>query len=359
MIDRRIFQQEFQHPRRFRQWWIYLLLLPAFTILIPLVIGNLFPPIPYNNNNIPDPLLIGSFVAANLFFIFISVRTGFIAAQTINREFEGGTWELLQMSGIPLARVLWSKWLAVMRCVAFDHLIAAVPRFAFLVMFNVAYYRVIYLNVETDFCRQLNGFMIPYCQRQATFTVPPLPLPAIHQLALSAVTLVLYALAGAGLIAALGIMAALVSRRASGQMVLLWGVRLGLSLVILGVLSFAATYSVTTFNFQATADNAAFCDSGFDYPPEDDCPRYRALRDQQRVLETLQVAAMSLVDNGTLLQLNILNNSYNLNSGNTVPSTGSVVRNAISAVVGLAVYVALIWGVMRFARWRYEGQVKA
>jgi hypothetical protein len=358
MIDRRIFQQEFQHLRRFRQLWIYLLLLPAFAILIPIFVGNPYQPIPYYNNNIPDPLLIGLFAAANLFFVFISVRTGFIAAQTINREFDGGTWELLQMSGIPLARVLWSKWLAVMRCVTIDHLIAVVPRFAFLLMFNVAYYRVIYLNVETDFCRQLNGFMIPYCQRQMTAFVPPLPLPVIHQLVLSLITMVLYALAGAGLITALGIMAALVSRRVGGQMVLLWGVRLGLSLLILAGLTFAASYSVVTFNFNAAADNAAFCDSGFDYPPEDDCPRYYVLRNQQRVIETLQVAAMSLVDNGTLLQLNILNNSYNLSVGNTVPSIGSLVRNAISAGVGLVVFVVLIWGVMWLSRKRYEGQAK-
>jgi hypothetical protein len=358
MIDRRIFQQEVQHLRRFRHLWIYLLLLPAFAIIIPLDATYRTTPSPYYNNNIPDPVLIGSFVAANLFFVFVSLRTGFIAAQTINREIDGSTWELLQMSGIPLARVLWSKWFAVLRAVAIDHLLAAVPRLAFFIMFSVTPYRVVYLNMETNFCRQIQGFMMPYCQRQVSAFIAP-PLPAVHQLALSVGSLILYALAGAGLIAALGIMAAVVARRSGGQMVLLWGVRLGLSLVILVTLIFAAWYSVGAFNFNNVTDNAAFCDSGFDYPPAEECPRYYGLRNQQRVIETLQVAALSMVDNGTLIQLNFLNNTFNLNTGGTIPSIGSLVRNALSAGIGLVVYVVLIWGTMRFARWRYEGRMKA
>ncbi|MFN8371982.1 MAG: hypothetical protein U0694_03780 [Anaerolineae bacterium] len=331
MIDQRLFQQEVQHLRRFRHRWLYLLLLPSLAILIPFF-SNPFVPNPYYNNGIPDPLLVGSFLAANLFFVFISVRTGFLAAQTINREINGGTWELLHMSGIPLARILWSKWLAVLRVVSLDVLLAVLPRFAFQVMFNVASYRDLYLNIETDFCRQLSGFMVPYCQRQSP-GFAELPLPALYQLVLSAITLILFALAGAGLITALGIMAALLARRLGTQMLLLWGVRLGLSLLLLALLTLVAAYSVQTFNYNGVADNAAFCDGGFDYPPADQCPGYYALRNQQRVLETLQVAAMSLVDNGTLPQLDLLNNSYNLSNGTFIPSPGSLVRNSLSAAI--------------------------
>ncbi len=102
MIDQRIFQQELQHLKRFRSIRAYLLLIPSFALLIPLINGIAYMPIPYYNNSIRDPMFIGLTLAAHLFFIYVSVRMGFIAAQTINREFDGGTWEILQMSGIPL-----------------------------------------------------------------------------------------------------------------------------------------------------------------------------------------------------------------------------------------------------------------
>jgi hypothetical protein len=85
---------------------------------------------------------------------------------------------------------------------------------------------------------------------------------------------------------------------------------------------------------------------------------YYALRDQQRVLETLQVAVTSFVDHGTLVQLNLLNNSYNLSTGNYLPSLGSLLRNSVSVAIGLALYIALILVMMQLGPRNYERQVK-
>jgi hypothetical protein len=199
--------------------------------------------------------------------------------------------------------------------------------------------------------------MMPYCQRQALF-MSSLPLPALHQLTISFVSMGLYALAAAGLIAALGIMIAIAVRRLDLQMILLWGVQIGFALVLMFSLLSVAWHNRQTFNLNQTADYSAFCDNGFAYPPPEECPAYYARRDQQRVIETLQVTATSFIDHGTLVQLNLLNNSYNLTTGNYLPSLGSLLRNGLSVSIALATYVILIPVVMGFGTRYYERQAK-
>src|SRR5689334_13025241 len=110
MIDQHIFRQEIQHLKRSRQLWVYLLLLPALSVIIPITSGISHMPKPYYNNRIPDPLMIVLLFAANLFYIFVVLRTGVMAVHSVNREFETGSWEILRISGTSPARIAWGKW---------------------------------------------------------------------------------------------------------------------------------------------------------------------------------------------------------------------------------------------------------
>jgi len=355
MSVHQLIQQEVKHLKRYRHRWFYLLLLPAISIIIPLTSGISNIPTPYYNNKLIDPLLIVIAVTAHLFYMLVLVRTGLFAVQSIGRELENGTWDTLQLANLSRPRLLWSKWRGVMRYVWRDHLIGVLPRFAFLVMFSVASYRQIYLNIETEFCRQAAGFMMPYCQRQLALLglQGQLPLPAPYQLAFSLITLALLALAEAGLITALGIMSAFVVKRMAVQLTLLWGIRFGIFLVVAYGLVMLARYNMGTFQFNMVADYASFCDQGFDYPSAEECPTYYSLRNQQRIIETLQTGVTTLMDDGTLVQLNILNNSYSLRTATYVPTPVSLARNLASVAIGLMLYgvltiVAMLLGI-RFA----------
>lgn len=345
--DLRIMQQEVQHLRRFPRWQIYITLLAALLVALPFLFPFSFPS-SYNSFTILiDWKVIAAMIGAHLFFIVVCVRTAALASYSLNREFKSQNWDLLTLSGIGTWRILWSKWWAVMRYVWLEHVISALPRLAFWAMLVTTGYKFFLLDIDNGLCFRFPSLLGPYCTRSFSMYGDLSPL----QVAASIVILCLFAFAEAGLITAIGLATAAFFRNKTRIEVLLT--------LVFRVMLMASTIVIILFGANvirsglwggqshagAIATTGSFCDQGMHGIPADQCETVGQQRMALRVLETLQTGVFNLVDNGSLLQVNLLR------PGSTL---GSLARNGISAIIGLTLYglltIAFMLSARRFTR---------
>jgi len=338
LINKSIVQQERAHLKKAdpRRWYILPLVVCAFLLAVPLISP---PQVQQTFNSfmfIIDPQLVIAFAGAHLFFMIVCVRTVALATNALNREFVTGNWDMLILTGISPRHIIWSKWWAILRYMGIVYVIAALLRLGFwLVTITVQPYDLFLFNFDDGICFRFRTFFGPYCSRIDLFARPI----NLAYVVLSALILLLFVLAEAGLLTALGLAcAALFREKPHIQVLSALLFRSILILILLWVVYFGTHSLIVRETMVGVADESVFCDRGA--PIFADCAEVYQNRNTLRILETGQMSVFNLVDNGSLQQLNLLR-----------PATlGSLARNSLSAALSLVLYLALIALLMNSAR---------
>lgn len=130
---------EFRHQRfviaksRVGWGWILLamaLLLPAFTFsvwYVGLVLLTPERPELLQHAQLDGTLVLLIVMAVSMYVVMVLMAVA-LSANSIRREKRNNTWDNLRLTGISASRIVWGKWVASLRALLGDHLMATLLR---------------------------------------------------------------------------------------------------------------------------------------------------------------------------------------------------------------------------------------
>lgn len=292
-------------------------------------------------------ILLVAVLGANLFALFMMGLATTTSVRSMQTEFENGSWQSMILAGQSPARIVLGKWWGIVRGFAADFALASI--FPILLTLTVATSLYLFLfNVDAlGACQPLWGVLRPYCARDLFILAGGLPpgSPAFAvKLLTSASVGLAFGMAMLALATAGGLLAGTAAQRAKQNgLLLVWAARLALFITLAVGLSALASWKLNSNVVQA-ADNVAACQNPQNYDPSPytylDCGRVYQQHRILQISETAEVAAMTLVDGGTLLRGNLMQ---------PIATRASLARNLIAALLGLAAYGLLTLAALRLA----------
>ena len=267
---------------------------------------------------------------------------------SIKAEMVAHRWDLLILTGIPARTIVWRKWLWVVRQTAFDHITCGLLHVG--LALGVAQYMNVMIYPDPTTPRSM--FLSPYIYEGMW---PAQIQPSLTVFIIGCFVIVLFSLLECGLVAAIGIAAAFVSRRLSFASYLFGVLHYCTLLVVAYLLWICVLIGSAQANYYAL-----FCPGGWQTIT---CNNV-TWRDYKRVLNTLQMTIFTPIDQGTLLAANIMR-PYDTRTlpNDTIDSMGNnisffemnydnrpfVLRNIVAALLGAGIYAILIRAFLRRA----------
>jgi ABC-type transport system involved in multi-copper enzyme maturation permease subunit len=237
-------------------------------------------------------------------------------ANSIARERQGGTWEILTLTHVTTRQIVWSKWWAIVRSMVRPVLMIVPLKAALAVLMGTQF-------------SQVNLYM---SSSIATQVIPPKPLGILLVLPL------MFALtfAAVGLGAAVGVMLSSLVRRAA--------VALASSLVIYTIIGIAGIVMIILLQIFASRSYYNRADANYN--------RYLTIND------TLSVTGLTWFENGIVLSSRLVSYEYRYveeeaslynASPNYVSDSyrRSVAAFFLALIFSLGIYPPLIWLVLR------------
>lgn len=121
--------QERATPQVIRRWWLF----------APLTIVGVVALVALTLRNITSPTRELAIYTIWILHAIVAARAIAIGTNAISREHTGQTWDSLVLTGVSARRILYGKWLAVLRHVAPWMLMLGVVRLAMLPIFMLAF----------------------------------------------------------------------------------------------------------------------------------------------------------------------------------------------------------------------------
>lgn len=327
-------------------WWMLnglLLLLTLSGAIVPFVTYINA----YNGN-----LYLALLILVSVLLVWTETKTVLTTLHTIQRHQQSKLWDSLVLSGIDARCVVIGEWWVIVRCQWRSYVRLSLFRFA------LAYAAAQVLNLyPLDLGPALTGFN----QWLYYFSIGSGAAwnPSINKAIVAGIVILIYGLAQAGLITALGLAATFITRRlnfaALPVALILRGIIVILAAVALATLAYARP-EISRLLWYAqnnTPYNWVFVyTSGCDEPPNssnDYCRWFPQEHNNRMVVEAAQTSFSTLADSGILLAAQIMR---------PAGSRPFVLRSIASAVAGLLLYglamAILLWFAQVFAVMRHN-----
>ncbi len=302
------------------------------------------------------PTLVVMAVVIYLAHIVVGMRTMLLAINAVAREQRAGTWDTLILTGIDARQIVWGKWWAVVRCVWKDHALMALPRV------GLAFGLAQYLNFSVMDTR-IWGTVFTYYSCGGYVACSAIN-PQGVTTATGALVIMLFGIVEAGLVAAVGLLIALLATQATIAQ-FPTGVAIRAMLVIAAIMIVRVGHIKLGPLLEFHCSISPSC-----VIPEDGTLLNETSRDElnivaytfERFKETAQIALSPLIDSGTLLTANIMRPFGDGTEFGKIYERGVekfslvsqsnllfVLRNLVAWVLGLGLYALIITGVLRLA----------
>jgi hypothetical protein len=269
--------------------------------------------------------------------VAVGIRAMLLASNSITRLRIAGEWDDLVLTKIDGNRIVFGKWWATMLYTWRSHLVAA------MLSLGLAYGLTQYLHIMT-YNIDCSSWMKPFCHVSHngpydSFYPYESMKPNIFKVVLAGVTSIFYSFVEGGFWAALGIMTGLFpTQNTAVKTVVGITIRVGLAMLPLLVLTLSSVRNTQLWSEYGCCTGGGWCAGVGITPGDSNQPNLG--HDQLRLLETLQVSFSTLIDGGTLLTVNLMR---------PIGCTLFTIRNIVSAVIGLAIYIALRRWTLGFA----------
>lgn len=218
------------------------------------------------------------------------LRTMVTAIGTVHDEMRANRWDVLILTGIPARKIVWRKWVVVVKQTAFDHFVFSL--FHVGLALGVAEYMNVMEYLRTPY--EWSNIFSMYRYNGGLFYDAQV-YPSVTTFMIGSVVIALLGLLECGLVASIGLTAAFAMKRLSFfTYILSSGFIIGLKTavyltwILLWVISGWSSYT------------SIFC-----YPKTFYCG-YDHFKNYSRVNETLKSALFASIDQGTLLSANIM-----------------------------------------------------
>jgi hypothetical protein len=274
--------------------------------VIPLVFLALVALIPtqvYINDNLVDLLPLMAIV---LFMPrpILAIRTIFVGIHSVRQDMVEQRWELLVLTGIPARKIVWGKWINVVKQSSLDQIIFALPALGlamgisqFFLSTNYTCYISPYVPLK-GYMMEIDAWLSPYCHNSDMYyAFQSYPLnPSTTVATIGLVIIIFIATLEVGLNASIGILAGF-SRISAKGLALAYGVII--RVIFLLVIGFILPIGYGWFGYKLVCQTI---------PSPNICMTisYVAQMASRKGAETLQLAVMPLLDQGTLLAANIM-----------------------------------------------------
>lgn len=335
--------------------------------VIPLVCLTLVALIPtqvYINDNLVDWLPLMAIVLY-LPRPILAIRTIFTGIHAVRQDMLDQRWELLILTGIPAHKIVWGKWMNVVKQTLLDQIVFALPALGLAMgisQFFLSTDFTCYLNPYVppkNYMIVIDAWLLPYCHNSdmyAAFQSYPLN-PSTAVAIIGLVIIVLMAVMESGLNAGIGILAGF-SRIPAKGLTLVYGVIIRASILLL--IGFGLPIGYGWFGYRLVCQTIPYPNICMTFS-------YTAQMATSKGAETLQLAVMPLLDQGTLLAGNIMRPNddrwveygpYNSNPPVTYVRKSPydnrpfVFRNLVAASMCVLLYFLLIRHFLRHARYR-------
>ncbi|MEP7289463.1 MAG: hypothetical protein ABI947_27250 [Chloroflexota bacterium] len=288
-IDSPIARAELLYLRRIdkgrNRWLRWVNRLPIVVAVFANLVPVWLPLLPSIRTDICAVLMI---VATYTVQLNVALRTLTLASHTIARETQSDSWDSLVLTGLDARQIVLSKWWTVLRCVWKDHLAAA------LLKIGLVYGLLQYFTFVTPVsCYSHLGGVLCDRQNYGYTQIYPYYSPAIALITVILI-LVVFGLAEAGLLAALGICTCMYAKK-QRIIGLAWAV------VTRGILALAviAFWVVLAMQLQSMAVRLRY---------NANATAVWQLKPFERmhIIESAQVTLFPLADGGTTIVTNLV-----------------------------------------------------
>ncbi len=332
----------FVPPRDIRWSFIWLRVLPLSILTLVALIPTRY----YVTEDRADWLTI---IGILLFLPrpILALRTIVSAVGSVNDEMRANRWDVLILTGISARKIVWGKWLYVVRQTAFDHVTFALLHIGFALA--VAQY----MNVVFYGKPLISQILLNY-RYLGAWNLYLNPSPTVFIIGFCVI--VLFGLLECGLVCAIGVATAFIwKRQVFGAYLLGVAHYITLLMVVFGIWF----YTVAGSGWDSYQKN--FCFGNWNWGSAS-CG-ILSWRTYNRIFDTLQIAFFTPLDQGTLLAANIMRpydtritdieaydsfgnmTFYTLNYDNRA----FVARNLLAALLGAGVYAFLTRAYLRRA----------
>ncbi|MBA3868400.1 MAG: hypothetical protein H0X30_04545 [Anaerolineae bacterium] len=286
--------------------------------------------------------------------LVLAIRTISTGIQSVRQDMIQQRWEPLILTGISARKIVWSKWITIVRQNLPDQILFTLPTIGLALgisqFFQATYYcgRQITSGPYLDRVDLINSLFAPYCyNNNADYSWGYLK-PSIEVFLIGCIIILILGYLESGLNASIGLIAGL-SRLSVNGLSTFYGSVIRLSLLITILFSISSMHDF--FRFANICNNLTYIITNH-------CAFLDNLeRLSRRMYDTIELAAMPFLDQGTLLSANVMRPSDRRIRDITTPepyprkeiilkneydNRPVVLRNLIAAVISGFFYYLLI-----------------
>jgi hypothetical protein len=276
---------------------------------------------------VPRPLLIISTIVA--------------AVGSVKNEMNTPRWELLILTGILAPKIVWGKWVGVVRQTAADHILFSLPHM------GLALGIAEYLNVMNypTYPRNWPSILSAYLYNGDWLSWSIQLYPSVIVSVIGCFVIVLFGFLECGLVAAIGLAMAFVWKQRS---FIVYIASSGYYIIL--ILFMAIIWNYLYIGSRWSTYMGALCDSSGLLTCD-----FNTFQSSARITDTIQLGFQTPIDQGTLLSANIMRPNdtrvYELKSyqtgekylqENNYDNRSFVARNILAALLGTGIYVVII-----------------